>query len=619
MSDYRGVVSKITKPENESKAPPNKPLPNLPQQKRSKPKLPPRTHSIHQSISNFTFIQDIQQLVKTKTDPNTVFKNKNSNKVSSPKLPPRKTINPRNINNKKNVYQRNQKVRTSCDYEAKEEGELSFKKGTIVTLTNQKNNEWWEGTIDNSKQGIVNSRMVEYITETYSKNYESKSQTDNEIEEKKLKRITVKVDEESLQNSQDFFFQDHKEDQLARAKLDFKGEEDSGFYFSKGDILVIYGQIGDQVQGENSQGYVDYFPLDTIEYLDKNQNVMKENPFSTLSETNMQIMKSKKVVSHQKVNERRDLSKREDVCIPEKDKTVNTNINEKRKKRITMKIENEEQYEYDPDEDHEGDPKVRAICDYTAQNNSQLSFTKGTIIYVTGMNESGWWQGETRDFLIGNFNSKMVEFVENEENKSQVSQISGINFKLNSNNENKPENKNIKINQNKILNTGINIDINEKEKQKLTNKSVINDPIQRIENTLKLIRQSPFQKVQEHFVKALYKFDSKQQGDLSFREGEVLIAFASDKSGWIIGENYDGKIGIFPANYVITIDEEFPLKKYKAIQNFELKNIDFSQFSFLKDEIFVFMYEINNDWIYAKRENDQKEGYIQKIFLEEIN
>lgn len=50
-------------------------------------------------------------------------------------------------------------------------------------------------------------------------------------------------------------------------------------------------------------------------------------------------------------------------------------------------------------------------------------------------------------------------------------------------------------------------------------------------------------------VVAVYNFRSDEEGDLPFRKGDVITVTLVDKSGWWTGE-LNGKVGIFPANYV---------------------------------------------------------------------
>lgn len=51
-------------------------------------------------------------------------------------------------------------------------------------------------------------------------------------------------------------------------------------------------------------------------------------------------------------------------------------------------------------------------------------------------------------------------------------------------------------------------------------------------------------------IRALYDYDATQDGDLSFRAGDMIIADGASFSGdgWVSGE-CNGSTGIFPANY----------------------------------------------------------------------
>ena len=43
----------------------------------------------------------------------------------------------------------------------------------------------------------------------------------------------------------------------------------------------------------------------------------------------------------------------------------------------------------------DGVSRARALFDYTATDESEVSFTKNTILYVHVKDESGWWEVET--------------------------------------------------------------------------------------------------------------------------------------------------------------------------------------------------------------------------------
>lgn len=48
---------------------------------------------------------------------------------------------------------------------------------------------------------------------------------------------------------------------------------------------------------------------------------------------------------------------------------------------------------------------------------------------------------------------------------------------------------------------------------------------------------------------ALYDFTGENEDELSIKEGEELTVM-EETDGWVTGKNAEGKVGLFPANYV---------------------------------------------------------------------
>lgn len=53
-------------------------------------------------------------------------------------------------------------------------------------------------------------------------------------------------------------------------------------------------------------------------------------------------------------------------------------------------------------------------------------------------------------------------------------------------------------------------------------------------------------------VKALYDFEPNEEGELAFKEGDLIRVIDSAYKDWWKGE-YRGQIGIFPVNYVVCL------------------------------------------------------------------
>ncbi|KAJ6230841.1 fch and double sh3 domains protein [Anaeramoeba flamelloides] len=333
-------------------------------------------------------------------------------------------------------------------YTKQKNTELSFDEGELIFITGKNESGWWQGeTVDDF--GIFHVSMVKLAEEEESTtnldylsdisginftkenvvpiNLPNKNNNNNKnknngfteiksVEENMKAKKPKKERVEVLEKMEDEYLgdedYDHEGDQRARALCDYYGEKENDIFFKKGEIIYVYGNSGEgKVQAENSQKFFGDVPVSFLEFVDDNGSVT-ENPF----EEQKPIIDFSEEVSMGYIPVRRDLSKRQDIIS-------NSNVNNYQDSQQQV----EEEYPYDPDEDHEDDIKAIALCDYTAKKQGELSFKKGQIIYITGTNESGWWQGETRDFYIGNLDSTMIEIIDQEnEKENSLSDISGI-------------------------------------------------------------------------------------------------------------------------------------------------------------------------------------------------
>jgi signal transducing adaptor molecule len=57
-------------------------------------------------------------------------------------------------------------------------------------------------------------------------------------------------------------------------------------------------------------------------------------------------------------------------------------------------------------------------------------------------------------------------------------------------------------------------------------------------------------------VKALYDFEPNEEGELSFKEGDIIRVIDSVYKDWWKGE-LRGQIGIFPVNYIVGSQSPF--------------------------------------------------------------
>ncbi|KAJ2882808.1 actin binding protein [Coemansia aciculifera] len=60
----------------------------------------------------------------------------------------------------------------------------------------------------------------------------------------------------------------------------------------------------------------------------------------------------------------------------------------------------------------------------------------------------------------------------------------------------------------------------------------------------------PQQNLGENYATAVYDYDADEEGELSFKEGEIITHIEFPSSEWWEGVNQKGEYGLFPANYV---------------------------------------------------------------------
>jgi len=94
--------------------------------------------------------------------------------------------------------------------------------------------------------------------------------------------------------------------------------------------------------------------------------------------------------------------------------------------------------------------------------------------------------------------------------------------------------------------------------------------------------------------KVLFDFQSRKPEELSLKKGETLENVGKVSDEWWKGRNKDGKVGVFPANYVVVIDLDKVLKTVVARYDFEANKPD--RISFKKGERIAVLAEVSADW-----------------------
>lgn len=78
-------------------------------------------------------------------------------------------------------------------------------------------------------------------------------------------------------------------------------------------------------------------------------------------------------------------------------------------------------------------------------------------------------------------------------------------------------------------------------------------------------------------ARVLYDFTSENPGEISVREGEVVVVFSEEElDGWLEGENSRGEAGLFPASYVELVGEQVAPKSSSNTSNNGLSSLTHS-------------------------------------------
>jgi hypothetical protein len=130
-------------------------------------------------------------------------------------------------------------------------------------------------------------------------------------------------------------------------------------------------------------------------------------------------------------------------------------------------------------------------------------------------------------------------------------------------------------------------------------------------------------------VVALYNYTADEEGELTFKEGEMIQVLSKDPSGWWRGRTTAGEEGDFPSNYVgppggtaevksgeedgddeeTTVDASFRvLYDYEAEEEGEL--------SIVQDQV-LFVFTERGGWFYGKNEAGQT-GLFPSNYVERV-
>mmetsp|Transcript_8513 Transcript_8513/g.14698 ORF Transcript_8513/g.14698 Transcript_8513/m.14698 type:complete len:196 (+) Transcript_8513:16-603(+) len=94
--------------------------------------------------------------------------------------------------------------------------------------------------------------------------------------------------------------------------------------------------------------------------------------------------------------------------------------------------------------------------------------------------------------------------------------------------------------------------------------------------------------------KALFDFAARKPEELSLTKGETLTNVGKVSDEWWKGRNSDGKVGVFPSNYVVVIDLDNVKKWVVARYDFDATKSD--RISFKKGDKIAVLAEVSAEW-----------------------
>ncbi|OWF54497.1 E3 ubiquitin-protein ligase SH3RF1-like isoform X1 [Mizuhopecten yessoensis] len=115
-------------------------------------------------------------------------------------------------------------------------------------------------------------------------------------------------------------------------------------------------------------------------------------------------------------------------------------------------------------------------------------------------------------------------------------------------------------------------------------------------------------------AKALYNYEGKDQGDLSFRKGDMILLRKKVDENWFHGE-LGNQHGFFPASYVqVVIPLPVTTPQCKALFDFEVNDSEKDCLAFKKEEYLTVIKRVDDNWVEGKK--GEKIGIFPISFVE---
>ncbi|GAB1604478.1 E3 ubiquitin-protein ligase SH3RF3-like [Argonauta hians] len=114
---------------------------------------------------------------------------------------------------------------------------------------------------------------------------------------------------------------------------------------------------------------------------------------------------------------------------------------------------------------------------------------------------------------------------------------------------------------------------------------------------------------------ALYTYEAKESGDLSFKKGDIITICHQVDQNWYHGK-LDGQEGYFPSSYVQVVNNfSSSVPQVKALYDFDINDENEKDcLKFLKDEVLQLIRKVDDNWLEGRR--GDKIGIFPTSFVE---
>jgi phage FluMu protein Com len=115
------------------------------------------------------------------------------------------------------------------------------------------------------------------------------------------------------------------------------------------------------------------------------------------------------------------------------------------------------------------------------------------------------------------------------------------------------------------------------------------------------------------FARALYSFEGGRSDNLVFKEGDVITVLKQDSSGWWQGSTLDGRIGIFPRNYVELneVRDSYDV----AVAEFNFESDKDGDLTFKDGDEIIVLRHLSPEWWKGRATKDKREGVFPSSYV----